>query len=238
MPIEKECERCGKGYNVKLSRESESRYCGRLCLNQANAEKLKGVARKPRISKVCPRCGKTFETLPYKKNIYCSLKCRWYKLGFEPPPKAKMCAGCGGEFPIKPSQYDRVKCCSAACRKIAVANRSKPTLICRQCRKPFAAKRGQKFCGQFCMGMSYYTGGAVAAQYRRRARVNAAPPEEVCLEEIVARDKSSCYLCGKKLDRQQITLDHVMPLMRDGTHTIPNVRLFIEVIHQRSSLVQ
>lgn len=61
---------------------------------------------------------------------------------------------------------------------------------------------------------------------RRRAEALGAPVvEEVDRVAIIQRDKSTCYLCGKLLGRREITLDHVIPLSRGGSHTAENLRV-------------
>lgn len=70
-----------------------------------------------------------------------------------------------------------------------------------------------------------------AADYsrRRRAEKLGAETEHVSLDDVVARDGDACYLCGRETDRDDRTLDHVVPLTRGGGHTLSNVR----VAHRR-----
>lgn len=58
------------------------------------------------------------------------------------------------------------------------------------------------------------------AQKRTTARV-----ERVLRAEIIARDNSMCYLCGRHLESHKITLDHLVPLIRNGEHTATNLRV-------------
>jgi 5-methylcytosine-specific restriction endonuclease McrA len=58
----------------------------------------------------------------------------------------------------------------------------------------------------------------------RRARLLNAPAiEKIDRAVIVARDKSTCYMCGRILRENEITLDHKVPLARGGTHTSDNL---------------
>lgn len=48
---------------------------------------------------------------------------------------------------------------------------------------------------------------------------------------VFERDEWMCYLCDQKIDRNlrgdawmRVTLDHVIPLCRGGTHTYDNVK--------------
>jgi hypothetical protein len=56
--------------------------------------------------------------------------------------------------------------------------------------------------------------------------------ERVELDEIVKRDGGRCQLCGRKVRRWEgkwrkdlATLDHIVPLSRDGEHTKQNIQL-------------
>jgi len=61
---------------------------------------------------------------------------------------------------------------------------------------------------------------------RRRARLRGAPIiEAIDRLAIIERDKSTCYLCGKVLEPHQVTLDHVIPLCRGGSHTADNLKV-------------
>ena len=42
---------------------------------------------------------------------------------------------------------------------------------------------------------------------------------------IFERDENTCQYCGKKLDRSELTLDHVVPRSRGGTSTWQNIVL-------------
>lgn len=61
---------------------------------------------------------------------------------------------------------------------------------------------------------------------RRRAQKHGVSFEQFTRAEIVERDQSTCYLCGRiELTDEEIHLDHVVPLARGGAHTRDNVRV-------------
>lgn len=69
---------------------------------------------------------------------------------------------------------------------------------------------------------------AIASRTRRRMRLckSKAPLSTVNRAEIIARDNATCYLwCGRQLADNEITLDHVVPLVRDGAHCNSNLRV-------------
>lgn len=58
----------------------------------------------------------------------------------------------------------------------------------------------------------------------RRARILGAPVvEPIERAAIVARDKSRCHICGKRVPAKQIHLDHIVPLAAGGEHTARNL---------------
>lgn len=63
-------------------------------------------------------------------------------------------------------------------------------------------------------------------EQRRRARIRNSPfVGRVNRDKIIARDRSTCYLCGFVLSMQEIMLDHVIPLSRGGPHIESNLRV-------------
>lgn len=63
-------------------------------------------------------------------------------------------------------------------------------------------------------------------EHRRRARKRSAPHiERVFRAAVIARDNGVCYLCGRQPQGYDLTLDHVIPLVRGGSHTMDNLRV-------------
>lgn len=61
---------------------------------------------------------------------------------------------------------------------------------------------------------------------RRRALKQGTPAvEKIDRVAIIARDNSTCYLCERVLSRNEITLDHYIPLSAGGPHTAANLRV-------------
>lgn len=60
---------------------------------------------------------------------------------------------------------------------------------------------------------------------RRRAKLAGVRVEKFSRREIIARDRSTCYLCGERVAADEIHLDHVVPLSRGGDHSRANVRV-------------
>ncbi len=47
----------------------------------------------------------------------------------------------------------------------------------------------------------------------------------VVFKDIYIRDRGICYLCGQIVPRNQLSLDHIIPLSKGGTHEPDNVAL-------------
>lgn len=70
-----------------------------------------------------------------------------------------------------------------------------------------------------------------AAQLRRRraerlrAQRAGVDHEPINRRQIILRDKSTCWLCNKHCEPNEIHLDHVIPLALGGPHTADNIRV-------------
>lgn len=66
----------------------------------------------------------------------------------------------------------------------------------------------------------------------RRARKRGTQIEPVDTDAIVARDRSICGICGRKVERKDLSFDHIVPLSRGGPHTEAN----LQVAHWRCNV--
>lgn len=60
---------------------------------------------------------------------------------------------------------------------------------------------------------------------RRARKIAASLYGPVDRAAIIARDASTCYLCGKMCIGDDLTLDHIIPLLHGGPHTPGNLRV-------------
>lgn len=58
-----------------------------------------------------------------------------------------------------------------------------------------------------------------------RARRHHVRIEQVSRRRVIKRDESTCYMCHRRLGRDEIVLDHVIPLSRGGPHCESNLRV-------------
>jgi 5-methylcytosine-specific restriction endonuclease McrA len=62
-------------------------------------------------------------------------------------------------------------------------------------------------------------------QHRRRARMYANEFEKIDRLAIYERDGGKCHICGKRVAKKDMSLDHLTPIARGGDHVKLNVRL-------------
>lgn len=68
---------------------------------------------------------------------------------------------------------------------------------------------------------------------RRRAEAMLAKAVDVSRDEILERDGNLCSLCGKEMSVHDMTLEHVIPLIKGGEHTHSNIRLAHRVCNSK-----
>jgi 5-methylcytosine-specific restriction endonuclease McrA len=66
---------------------------------------------------------------------------------------------------------------------------------------------------------------AINGQARRKARKAGGRVTKTDLAEIMQRDKMQCYLCGFSVSRNDLSFDHVIPLVAGGSHSSSNLRV-------------
>lgn len=59
----------------------------------------------------------------------------------------------------------------------------------------------------------------------RRARLRGLPTEKIDVEDIATRDGWRCHICGKRVARVNMSLDHLIPVSKGGPHLKVNVAL-------------
>lgn len=63
------------------------------------------------------------------------------------------------------------------------------------------------------------------SEAKRRASKKTTNVENIDIREIIKRDGTICWLCLKNCPPDNITLDHIVPLSRGGSHTYENIAL-------------
>lgn len=118
--------------------------------------------------------------------------------------------------------------------------------ICKECGDPFFSEvEGACYCSERCRNRarnrrqaeSKKARGVGQGTYRRRMRVEVTPAtydRSVTLDAVYRKFNGVCCSCGrrthrtKKYETLQATLDHVVALANNGTHTWDNVQLLCQ----------
>lgn len=134
---------------------------------------------------------------------------------------------------------------AARAQQLEAANewRGSVARICKECGDPFFSEaEGACYCSERCRNRarnrrqaeSKKARGVGRGTYRRRMRVEVTPTtydRSVTLDAVYRKSNGVCCSCGrrthrtKKYEPLQATLDHVVALANNGTHTWDNVQL-------------
>ena len=155
----------------------------------------------------CKKCGRFFIADKYPNRRYCSPECNPWISTKRP---SKSCKICGKDLHRKGNAGPFPTYCTEACRWEAHYKRypKKYTKPCAYCGKPNHQKRGivNKYCSEDCR-----SNDAIRNQ------------EQQC--EICGK------LCGRKINKElkyphpmSVSLDHIMPLAKGGTHEWDNLQ--------------
>lgn len=115
---------------------------------------------------------------------------------------------------------------------------SKPQqIVCDFCGKVFTASVAapwSRFCSKYCSHRFWVENNIERRREHkenRRARKMSAFVAPVDRQEIFERDNWICGICGEPIDSQlefphpmSVTLDHIVPLAKNGTHEPENVQ--------------
>lgn len=156
---------------------------------------------------------------------------------WRPPAKrdATHCQGCGDPLLPRARQTGQPrKWCREACarkhrtyRLTVVHWKPQPLRrwfagYCRDCDEPFISKQpNSAFCSQTCANRL-----RERMKWRRRsARKTKGAHEHIDLKVVAIRDDWRCHLCQGQVTKDNWSLDHLVPLSREGEHTYANVAL-------------
>ena len=153
-----------------------------------------------------------------------------------------ICKGCFNTFRPKDR---RVKYCSTQCKRLSDWEWKEARLLDlgaddselekhRRRHPRYSRKRRLSIADKADM-RAYQESMASLREERRKKSQDTT----INLERLIERDGGTCYICGGKtserntkglgqawrLDNNYPTIDHVIPLSRDGSHTWDNVKL-------------
>lgn len=206
----KSCQYCKKAFRVRLCEETR-KYCSVACW-RASQQSSK--------FKKCPACNKTLNRDMFRKqknrtSSYCkdcekAWRRRWYEKNKDEESARQK----------KWVQKNKEHLCQKW-REYRAEN--KETIAAKQ--KLYREKNRDKIRETMKQWTKNNLDKKAANESKRRAiKANKSGIiENIDREEIIARDKSICHICEKKVARKDITLDHIIPLSKGGSHTKNNI---------------
>lgn len=194
MPEICNCIQCGKEFKVKPYKKDTAKFCSKECHGKYKKGKRKGEW----VTKICPSCGKEFETLKSKEKKYCSQQCNKDRnenyINYN-------CGCCGKEMRIKKSNYQKLLdgkqktiTCSYECAWKMKNNGSNTT--CDNCGKIIYRtqyrmnKQEHQFCSNECQ-MEY--------QHRECYEIRKC---EICGKEFECSKLSTQRFCSNKCNSE------------------------------------
>lgn len=143
----------------------------------------------------------------------------------------RKCMVCGTEY----TRMSNVqKYCSLTCYRIAKNKRRRVPdryVICESCGKTYKQhKSNQRVCSNNCYNKLYRMGHLKehAFQTKTRKHEKRATSDGSVTFEVWERLKRACnytcLCCGKQEPEVTLTMDHIKPLSKGGTHTIDNLQ--------------
>lgn len=235
MKAERECVQCHALFQAKTK---ISKFCSEPCKSKWRYENPSN----PKC--ICKMCKTEFIPKVSNRTTYCSRECAFEDKRAKPKePKAKnvhanQCTVCERVF----VSGKKLKRCSDDCHKerarisgreryhiksaAAVVNEV-VSKECKQCGVSFNTNfmsTQRMYCSYSCSRR--------ANKSRRQNRKRGQFVANVYRADIIKRDDGTCQLCGKKVNLKlkvphpmSATMDHIIPLAKDGTHEPKNVQL-------------
>jgi 5-methylcytosine-specific restriction endonuclease McrA len=179
----------------------------------------------------CPKCQQDLPLDAFppscrgKKGSWCRACHREKVCG---PPTERACDWCEDVLVVTALRAAEAKVfCSRSCKNKARTaawkqelENSKPERACRHCGDALskAMRSDAAFCSPEC-------NSAAHGLKRGNGRFGPGRRRDIVRAYIIERDRSICHICGKKCRPGEITLDHVIPLAKGGTHAEENLRV-------------
>ena len=205
----------------------------------------------PRID-ACPVCFKLFEHAIGRGAIrkYCSPACvgrsrrtKW-NLKRQSHWQSKTCEWCFKEW--QPKHKMTARFCSQKCvshyftqlERFGVSDHSVlPVCVCGNLACPDPYKKNRVSQGKHrqcldCRKVQFRERDAGRGNHKAKSRREIVKAgETIKFDDLLMRDGPLCQICGDHMDwqtgrhRERVSLDHIMPISKGGSHTMNNVRL-------------
>lgn len=194
------CKFCAKSYDAYPC-QRERQFCSKACRLVAHAAAVKKYE-----TRTCVRCAAIFSRLASElsrspsRGKFCSVACHKKRTGGQ-----RVCEICSTEFYASPGVIAKghARFCSKKCRLVFMGT-----------------FRGEK-------SWHWRGGGQVCGERRRAAEISAnvgGGLTREAWEEICERFGRMCGWCRRPESERPLTIDHIIPLSKNGTHQPFNIQ--------------
>lgn len=199
-----ECVQCSNSFDTY---DKDKKCCSPECYSDyrdaksINAERERNKNKRIRFYKYdCPQCSKNGYS-KYKRT-FCSEKCA------------------DKDYRIRK-------------RERIIKENTRP-VKCIECSKWFSTHvKNKVICSDYCRRRLNNRKNELYKKKRGELiRLNGEVHEDISIERLIKRDESKCYLCGDKVYKTEDSnhnyypcIEHVIPIIKGGTHTWDNVKL-------------
>lgn len=247
--------RCvGCDVSLSMGRTKQSKWCPtcKAVNDAARAAASRGLSPFVDKNRQCGECGDIFLAKD-RRGRFCSKRCG-NRHRLRQGRGDAVCEWCGALFRHQQSDPSKVRFCSRECRGMSERRAPVPTssriwiIDCLVCAKTVTVRTArQRQCGAHSnaeyAAAKYHADKAAQGDGRtpenwrrnvdrRNRRMRDRYVEDVSFSYIAKRDGWRCHLCGRPVPRgkrhphpNSASLDHIVPLSRDGEHSKSNVAL-------------
>lgn len=201
MSVTKECAQCQTEFQARNPR---GRYCSPSCSRKAANERQNKARAAERAAKVrhCEHCGDRIPAGVHGKSVTCSEECRLSRT------KQMDNARCERWRKDNPERF------LASMKRWRDANPDKAN----EGRRKWAENNRERTRENAKRWHAENPTKQAEYSHERRARQMGAFVMEVSRQEIHDRDDGLCYLCGEHVPIEEMHLEHLIPLIKGGTH--------------------
>lgn len=146
---------------------------------------------------------------------------------------ARVCISCGKTFLSYPATVRKTSGSATHCSNIC--RRKRFIKECKNCKKVFEVRISMdriKYCSRIC----YFQGKRVSREHyllrmraktrkRRALKYNAMGDFNLkYFQWLCEKLDYKCVMCGKKFSKLELTIDHIVPISKQGRHENKNIQ--------------
>lgn len=146
-------------------------------------------------------------------------------------PSTKLCGSCGrrrkaAAFYADKTKPDGLSSYCKECRKARASDwyRSNPERA-KEARERWRQENPERYAAAKMRWQKAHPKERLEIENRRRVRLRSGVVEKIDVWTIYERDGGRCHICGKRVAKRELSLDHLIPVSKGGPHVATNVRI-------------